>query len=487
MSIEIKLPDLGENVEQADVVNVLVAEGHVIQSGQNILELETDKAVVELPSTQAGRVTKVHVKNGDKVRVGDTILTIEEEVPTGARSKARPATAPEQEGEKIAEAPAKSEERAPEQPPSEKAERGAAERKKEEAAREEYEEEFGEVPTAERIAAPAPAPAAKAEEKPKPREKAEPAAPVEKREAAPRPRPVPAGPATRRMARELGVDLTQVSGTGPGGRITNDDVKGYVRDVQSRAMAGTLATTQAPPLPDFAQWGPIERVAMGGIRRKTAENTSLAWRMAPHVTQFDSADITELEATRKRYQAARGDAKGKITMTVLAVKAVIAGLKKFPQFNSSVDATGGSLILKRYYHVGIAVDTENGLLVPVIRDADRKSIIELAVELEDVAERARQRKLSVAEMQGGTFTITNLGGIGGTMFTPIINYPEVAILGLSRASQVATVRENQIEPRTILPLSLSYDHRAIDGADGARFLRFIAELFSDPMKLLLEG
>lgn len=473
MTTEFKLPDLGENVEQADVVNVLVSEGHVIQAGQNILELETDKAVVELPSPHGGRVTKVHVKTGDKVKVGDPILTVEEEAGAGASSgkgKAaadeEPADLPQEDKEeRRVEAPSKSQVVAPEEPAGQKASRAAQEREAEEGAREEFKQKFETRETAEEVASSS-------------AKSAEPDRPA---------RPVPAGPATRRMARELGVDLRQVSGTGPGGRIVEEDIKNYVRQVQSRAMAGTLSSPEIPPLPDFAQWGPVERIAMGGIRRKTAENTSLAWRVAPHVTQFDSADITELEAARRRYQDSRGDEKGKITMTVLAIKAVVAGLKKFPQFNSSVDAAGGNLIFKRYYNIGIAVDTENGLLVPVIRNADRKSIAQLAIELEEAAELARQRKLSLASMQGGTFTITNLGGIGGTNFTPVVNYPEVAILGMARGSKQPVVRGEAVEVRNMLPLALSYDHRAIDGADGARFLRYIAQLFEDPMKLLLEG
>lgn len=462
MSTEFKLPDLGENVEQADVVNVIVAEGHVIQANQNVLELETDKAVIELPCPYGGRVTKVHVKNGDKVKVGDPILTIEQEVTKDSKASAPQAPEPtEGHEEQVAEEPSKTQMVNAEEPKPAKQARAAREREVEEVKRQKHEEQS----TAEDDAL----------------------MPV-KRDEESRQRPVPAGPATRRMARELGVDLRQVSGSGPGGRITEGDVKTYVREVQSRAMAGTLGSAQAPALPDFAQWGPIERVAMGGIRRKTAENTSLAWRLAPHVTQFDAADITDLEAARKRYQDARKEDKGKITMTVLALKAAVAALKKFPQFNSSVDAPGGHLILKRYYNIGIAVDTENGLLVPVIRDADRKSVAELAVELEDAADKARQRKLGIAEMQGGTFTITNLGGIGGTNFTPIINYPEVAILGISRAvRQPVASADDEVKVRLMLPLSLSYDHRAIDGADGARFLRYIAQLFEDPMKLLLEG
>jgi len=277
----------------------------------------------------------------------------------------------------------------------------------------------------------------------------------------------------------LGVDLAQVYGSAPGGRVTQDDIKAYVRQL---ASAGRGAGVQVPALPDFKRWGPVERQPLDGVRRKTAEQMSLAWSVVPHVTQHDQADVTDLEAFRRQQEGGP-----KLTITAFALKAAAIALQQFPQFNASLDLAGGQLVLKRYYHLGIAVDTDRGLLVPVVRDVDRKTIYELAQELAAVAERARQKKLQVEEMRGGTFTITNLGGIGGTGFSPIVNYPEVAILGLSRNRLQAVVRDGQVVPRLLLPLSLSYDHRVIDGADAARFARRIAELLESPLLMLLHA
>ncbi len=445
MRIDFKLPELGENVEAADVVSVLVAEGHVIQAGQSVLELETDKAVVELPCEHAGRVVKVHVQPGSRVSVGAALLTIETAevaeahvAAPAARTNEAPTPAV---AEPLTEAPAKAELESP--PPAE--------------------------------------PTAPVRPEPEPPPDVKPPAPE------PAGRPVPAGPATRRLAHELGVDLRQVSGTGPGGRITSEDVHAYVRKLASSPRAAKMAAPGAPPLPDFSQWGPIERQPVSGIRRKTAETVSLAWQIVPQVTQFDLADITELEAARKRYKDMRPEGATKLTITALTLKAVVAAIKTYPQFNASLDAAAGVLILKRYYHLGVAVDTEHGLIVPIIRDVDRKSILELAAELDEVAKRARGRKIDLEELRGATFTITNLGGIGGTAFSPIVNFPQVAILGLARARHEQVVRDGKGEVRLMLPLCLSYDHRVIDGADGARFLRKLADLLSDPLALLLEG
>jgi pyruvate dehydrogenase E2 component (dihydrolipoamide acetyltransferase) len=293
---------------------------------------------------------------------------------------------------------------------------------------------------------------------------------------------VPAGPATRRLARELGVDLRQVRGTARGGRVTQEDVRAFVRDLASGA-AVRGGPVQAPPLPDFERWGPVERKQLESVRRRTAEQMSLAWSLVPHVTQHDLADITDLDAFRKAQ-----DGKGpKLTVTAFALKAAAIALRQFPQFNASLDLAHNQLIYKRYYHVGVAVDTERGLLVPVLRDVDKKSVHELAQELTDLAERARDKKVTADEMRGGTFTITNLGGIGGSGFTPIVNYPEVAILGMSRARQEPVVRGGQVVARLLLPLSLSYDHRVIDGADAARFTRRVAEMLENPMVMLLHA
>jgi pyruvate dehydrogenase E2 component (dihydrolipoamide acetyltransferase) len=278
------------------------------------------------------------------------------------------------------------------------------------------------------------------------------------------------------------VDLGQVPGSASGGRVTQEDVKAFVRQLAA-APPATAARGQAPPLPDFERWGPVERQPLDAVRRKTAQQMSLSWSLIPHVTQHDLADITDLDAFRKQ-QEGKGP---KLTVTAFALKAAAIALKRFPQFNASLDLANGQLVLKQYYHLGVAVDTERGLLVPVLRDVDRKSVNTLAQELAETAERARQKKLTADEMRGGTFTITNLGGIGGTAFTPIINYPEVAILGLSRARLEPVVRQGQVAPRLLLPLSLSYDHRVIDGADAARFTRFVAEMLENPLMMLLHA
>jgi pyruvate dehydrogenase E2 component (dihydrolipoamide acetyltransferase) len=306
---------------------------------------------------------------------------------------------------------------------------------------------------------------------------------------------VPAGPATRKLARELGVALAEVRGSGRGGRVTLDDVKGFVKGerVRTRESAGAalpggiiVSAFALPPLPDFAKFGPVELADVLPIRQTIAKNLTIGWRTMPMVTQHDLADITDLEAGRKRIVDALPKGSPKITMTVLAIKACVAALKEFPRFNSSYDMNSGKLIFKKYFHIGIAVDTERGLVVPVIRDADKKSIRDLAGEVATLAEKARTNKLTIPEMQGGTFTITNLGGIGGTGFTPIVNYPEVAILGLSKSALQPVVKDGQIVPRLMMPLSLTYDHRVIDGADGCRFTVRLAQLFSDPLRLLME-
>jgi pyruvate dehydrogenase E2 component (dihydrolipoamide acetyltransferase) len=288
---------------------------------------------------------------------------------------------------------------------------------------------------------------------------------------------VAAGPATRRLARELGIDLRQVTGTGRSGRVVEDDVKSFVRQLAAGggATGGTAAT---PPLPKFESFGAVERQQLSRVRKLTARQMSLAWTTIPHVTQHDLADVTELDAFRKSQ-----DGKGpKLTVTAFALKACAAALKQFPTFNASLDLANNQLVLKRYYHIGVAVDTEAGLLVPVLRDVDKKSVNELAHELNETAEKARQGK---ADMSGGTFTITNLGGIGGTGFSPIVNWPEVAILGMSRSKLEPVVRGGQVVPRLMLPLSLSYDHRVIDGASAARFTRRVVELLENPLLMLL--
>ncbi|HLN33105.1 MAG TPA: dihydrolipoamide acetyltransferase family protein [Gemmataceae bacterium] len=451
MASEIKLPELGENLTEGDVLDVRIAPGDVISQGQTLIEVEAEKSTVEVPSPLAGRVAKLFVKKGDKIHVGQAVCLVESNV--GATEEPVHAAA----GREAAHADAESE-----VTHAEDAKRVAAER---------AEESRPAKRNGIRAEAKAPVGDGQHHETPAPPQK-----------AAPSHDAVPAGPATRRLARQLGVDLHEVQGSAPGGRVTPEDIKAHVRDRVS-APTSRGPGMQPPSLPDFERWGPIERRPMDAVRRKTAEQMSLAWSLIPHVTQHDQADITELEAFRKQ-QEGKGP---KLTITAFALKASAIALQQFPQFNASVDVAGGLLVLKRYYHVGIAVDTERGLLVPVLRDVDKKSVQQLAEELTAVAERTRQRKIQGDELRGGTFTITNLGGIGGTGFTPIINYPEVAILGLSRGRLQPVVHNGQIVPRLLLPLSLSYDHRIIDGADAARFTRRIAEMLENPLVMLLHA
>jgi pyruvate dehydrogenase E2 component (dihydrolipoamide acetyltransferase) len=465
MASEIKLPQLGENLTGGDVLDVRVKPGDTVSQGQTLLEVEAEKSTVEVPSPIPGRITQMLVHKGDAIQVGQTLCLIE--ATDGAKQEG-PKEAP------VREAPAAQTEPEP---------RKAAKRGEEPSKPEEAEQQVA-------AAVPADGSAKQRREAEKPaaadqRSEAKPAADGRQR-AEPSPVPVgektvPAGPATRRLARELGVDLRLVPGSAPSGRVTQEDIKAYIRGLAT-ATPVRGPGVQVPPLPDFERWGPIERRPLDGVRRKTAEQMGLAWSVVPHVTQQDQADISDLDAFRRQQQGGP-----KLTVTAFALKAAAIALRQFPQFNASLDLAGGQLVLKRYYHIGVAVDTDRGLLVPVLRDVDRKSIHELAQELAAVAERARQKKLQPDEMRGGTFTITNLGGIGGTGFSPIVNYPEVAILGLSRSRLQPVVRDGQIVPRLVLPLSLSYDHRVIDGADAARFARRIAELLENPLMMLLHA
>jgi pyruvate dehydrogenase E2 component (dihydrolipoamide acetyltransferase) len=477
MPTEFKIPELGENITSGDVVRVLVSAGDTLAKDQPVLELETDKATIEVPSSVAGTVKDIKVKQGDKVKVGQVVLTVDDGAATAGKQEAKAAASGgDKPKAQPAGAPAAADDRAG-------AAKGRAERDRgsvasepdktlDDAAEEARVDEGtvrqkprGEVVEISRGARSAPA----AQQ------------PAEPEAEGPLP---PAAPSVRRLARELGVDIRRVSGTGPDGRISVDDVHAFVR----AAMSGGAAQGGGAPaatLPDFSKWGEVERKPMNNVRRKTAERLGHAWVTIPHVTQHDTADITTLEALRKQYGPRAEKAGGKLTMTAIALKVVAGALRRFPQFNSSIDQARSEIVFKKSIHVGIAVDTERGLLVPVVRDADRKGIIELSVELAKASEKARAGKLSLDEMQGGGFTITNLGGIGGTSFTPIVNWPEVAILGISRGSQQPVWTGSAFEPRLMLPLSLSYDHRVIDGADAARFLRWVAEAFEQPLVMAL--
>jgi pyruvate dehydrogenase E2 component (dihydrolipoamide acetyltransferase) len=448
---EFKLPELGENVSEGDLVRLMISPGMKVSDGQPVMELETDKAVVEVPSSVSGVIKEIRVKEGQKVKVGQVIFTLEG---AAVAEPERPRAAPVehvsgQHGARLAfqaaiRAEGKTEEQAlpPDQPASV-------------------------VPGFTM-----PAQLGKV-------------AGTEHRD------PVPAAPHVRRLARELGIDIHDVKGMGPGGRISEDDVKAYSKSLLVSAAAAVQAPRgtrfAAGELPDFSKWGKIERVSIRGVRRKTAEHLWEAWNTVPHVTQNDRADITELEQLRARFAPKAEEAGGKMTVTAIALKVCASALKIFPQFNASIDLSKEEIIYKQYINIGVAVDTDRGLLVPVIRDVDKKNIVELAAEMTQLSQKARDKKLTPVEMESGTFTITNLGGIGGTGFSPIVNYPEVAILGLSRSSMEPVWVSGKFEPRLVLPLSLSYDHRLIDGADAARFLRWIAEAFEQPFLLSVQG
>jgi len=450
---EFKLPELGENISQGDLVRLMIAPGAKVSEGQPVMELETDKAVIEVPSSVGGVVKEVKVKEGEKIKVGQVIFTLE----GGAAARPEPARTNSpvehvsgQHGARLA---------------------------------------FQAAIRAE----------GKTEEQALPPDQPQQAAPVfsmpvqlGKVAGTEHRQPVPAAPHVRRLAREIGVDIYEVKGSGPGGRISDDDVKVHAKALLSAAMTAVQTAPRAghfaqPQLPDFAKWGKIERVSMRGVRRKTAEHLSESWNTIPHVTQHDRADITELEQLRARFAPKAEEAGGKMTVTAIALKVCAAALKVFPQFNASIDVDKEEIVYKQYISIGVAADTDRGLLVPVIREVDKKNIVELAVELSQLSKKARDKKLTPADMEGGTFTITNLGGIGGVGFTPIVNHPEVAILGLSRSRMEPEWINGKFEPRLILPLSLSYDHRPIDGADAARFLRWIAEAFEQPFLLSVQG
>ena len=450
---EFKLPELGENITQGDLVRLMISPGDKVSEGQPVMELETDKAVVEVPSSVSGIVHEIKVKEGEEIKVGQVIFTLEGAA--GAIGEpARPRTLPVehvsgQHGARLA---------------------------------------FQAAIRAE----------GKTEEQALPPDQPQPAVPVfsmpvqlGKVAGTEHRQPVAASPSVRRFAREVGVDIYEVKGSGPGGRISEDDVKAHAKamliSAASAAQVPQAGHFAQPQLPDFSKWGKIERVSIRGVRRKTAEHLSEAWNTIPHVTQHDRADITELEQLRARFAPKAEEAGGKMTVTAIALKVCSAALKVFPQFNASIDIEKEEIIYKQYINIGVAADTDRGLLVPVIRDVDKKNIVELAVELSQASKKAREKKLTPADMEGGTFTITNLGGIGGVGFTPIVNYPEVAILGLSRSRMEPEWISGKFEPRLILPLSLSYDHRLIDGADAARFLRWIAEAFEQPFLLSVQG
>lgn len=440
MTSEFKIPDLGEGVEEGDVVNVHVAIGDTLKIDQPVLELETGKATVDIPSDVSGTITELLVKAGDKIRVGQPILKVAGED-----------TAP-----------------ADNTPPAQEA-RPAADVKETDAA----EFDKGDAPltpsVTEGAASPAPVPV-------------DPVVPEASH------LPVRAAPSVRKFAREIGIDVTSVPTSDPDGRITTQDVKAYAKQRLSQTAAPAGGPVAAPPLPDFSTWGEVEREPMNTVRKITARHMTTCWSSIPHVTQHDKADITKIEKIRKEYSAKAEKSGGrKLTPTAVLLRITASALRVFPTFNASLDTTRQEIIRKKYIHIGVAVDTPKGLIVPVIRDADQKNIIELSAELNETAEQARNGKINPDQLQGGSFTLSNIGGIGGSHFTPIINYPEVAILGIGRATYEPVYHNGEFQPRLMMPLSLSYDHRLIDGAEGARFIRWIADAIAEPALIALEG
>lgn len=422
MTREFRLPDPGEGIHEAEILEVYVSTGDEVQEGDIILHIETDKAAIEVPSPFSGVIKEIRVKTGDVVQVGDVLMIFAEE---GGKTEG-PETKPKSERQ--------------------------------------TKEEEDERRLTEREASATPTMAEAAEESLR--------------------LPVAASPATRQLARELGVDLHQVLGSGPGQRVTAEDVRAFA----ARAKGEKDKAKAAAPLPDFSRWGPVEKIPLRSIRRATAKQMALAWSQIPHVMHQDIADITDLEAFRHQHQGAVEKQGGKLSLTVLLMQAVAAALKQFPRFNATIDPEAEEIIVKQYYHIGVAVDTEQGLVVPVVRDVDRKSLTELAVELTETVARVRGGKATREDLQGGTFTITNPGPIGGTTLMPIINYPEVAILGVARARFEPVVQGDldhfTIVPRLRLPLHLAFDHRVNDGADAAHFLRSLIDLLGDPKSFI---
>ena len=442
MATDFTLPDLGENIASGDVVTVFVSEGDVVKPGQALLEVETDKAVIEVPCPPGGRIEKVLVKKGDTVKVGQALVVL------GAAGAA-PAAAPKQ----AAAQPAAAAPAPPKQPSAV-------------------------PPPAPAVAAPAASPAPAAGPRPAP-----------EREPAPEPAPVaatatvePAGPAVRRLARELGVDLARVRGSGPGGRIVREDVIAAVRQASSGMPASRPSTSAGTERDD---WGPIRREQMSRMRKTIAANMVRSVSTIPHLTNFDDADVTELERLRK--ESATEYAKSNLKLTALAfvIKAVSLSLRQHPSINATIDPEKGEIVYKEYVNIGLAVDTPRGLVVPVLRDCDQLSIPQIAQAIADTAEKAKNAQYGVEDLRGGTFTISNLGAVGGAYSTPIINWPEVAILLLGRSRKMPVVHEDRIEPRLMMPLSLSYDHRLVDGAMAARFLNEVIGYLESPGRLLL--
>jgi len=438
--MEFKLPELGENVEGGDIINIMVSKGESVIKEQPIMEIETDKAVIELPAPIDGLIKELHVENGDSIIIGQLLVTFDTDGNQPSKSAEQDVSEPEAIAIKEV-----SQETVKEIKPEEQAsdsELGSDNSNVISISREEEDSDSNKII-------------------------------------------IPASPSVRRLAREIGVEITNVDGSGPGGRITENDVKEFAKSNLSTTEAKKSTTAKITQVDQTQKSGGLIE-EMNKVRVLTADRLTQSWK-APHVTQHDKADITELEKLRKQYGDQVKQAGGKLTMTSIVTKITSQALVKFPKFNCSIDMENHQIINNNNFNIGIAVDTDRGLLVPVIKNADKKNITEISVELSDISQRSRNKKIKVDELQGSTFTITNLGGIGGTYFTPVINFPNVAILGLSRSTIEPVYTDGEFKPRLMMPLSLSYDHRIIDGADAIRFLRWIIEGLENPFFTLLNS
>lgn len=476
---DFKLPDLGEGIHEAEIISIKVKEGDSVEEDQPLFEVETDKAVVEIPSPYSGTVTKIHVQEGKVVTVGSIMISFD--VGGGAAfketSKQKQTAASETSSKNASKAPTKTEET--KQPAAVGAKSATADSARTGASGNGHSGKPAHDPS----------------------------------------RPVPAAPAVRRLARELGVDLYMVHGSGAAGRVMKEDVRASAQGTLSRMASssaldkhetrqpelpaislqdkyggsGSSTAFDAAPmvaqpveLPDFDRFGKTERVALRSIRRKIAMNMTLSWTHIPHVTHFDEANVTDLSRLLAKRDANKDRQGPRLTMTAFAIKAVASALQKYPQFNSSLDEAKGEIVFKKFYNIGVAVATERGLIVPVIHNADQKSMTEIANELFEIAEKTRTGKIEIDKLQGGTFTITNIGAIGGTSMVPMVNYPECGILGMARAADKPIVENGDIKIGTILPLALSFDHRLADGAEAAYFVRHIINLLQEPFSLLVD-
>jgi pyruvate dehydrogenase E2 component (dihydrolipoamide acetyltransferase) len=462
------LPDLGEDIDEADVLKVLVAPGDRVEIDQPVLEIETEKATLEVPSSVAGTVSEILVSPGDVIHPGQALLTVDAAVSEGATAPAS--------GDAVSEAAETTSDTEPApEPVQATAEEPSA-----------PEESSTSEPTP-----PEPAPADEDEEPPE--AASAPVAPAEPSPPSPPP-PVSADgalfapPSVRKFAREIGVDLASVTGSGPGGRISEEDVKRYARQLAAMPAPSTTRERERRPLPDFSQFGEVHREPLSRLRRTVARNMSASWEEIPHVILHRSADITAMEELRQQYKQRARDAGGNLTISVFVLKILAGALNANPEMNASLDTETNEVVFKHFTNIGVAVDTDRGLVVPVIRNVDEKNIIELSIELNEVAERARDNKLTLDDSRGATFTLTNLGSLGTGYFAPIINPPEVGVLGLGRAQPTPVLNEEgEWEPRLMMPMSLGHDHRLIDGADGARFMQWIVDAIDNPLLLAIEG